>query len=89
MAQINPHALIRNNAGHVAIGKLLELVLDALGVFLAVLVLIHLQRLLPKVVGLVVVSEGGVGLAEMAQGVDFTVDVAKIAGQRENLLEPR
>ena len=48
--------------------------------------LVQLEGLLPGVAGLVVLAEGGVGLAEAVQDVGFAVGVAEVAEQGEGLL---
>ena len=60
-------------------GKNVELLLDALGVLGAVLGLVQVQGLSPRVSGLVVLAECGVGVADVVEGFCFEEAIVKMA----------
>jgi len=66
--------------------KVVELSLYALGVIVAALFPVQLQCLLPHLAGLLVLSEGGVRMAEVVEGVRGLVGVAEGAAQGEGLV---
>lgn len=66
--------------------EFIELPLNTLGVFQAMLHLVQLKGPLPALAGVVVVAESDVNLSEPVQGSGFRIGVAEVAVPYEGLL---
>ena len=60
---------------------MVELFLDAVGVGVASLFPVHLERLPPGAVGVLVLVEGGIGVAELVEDIGDLGGVAEMAAQ--------